>query len=81
MKGHLNRSPSALPPPPGLLKRHTDRRFMVMVLVVAISPEAVLLVVMSIARHALIGMDGCEVGFHSIALLLGRRRQRGVGTA
>ena len=54
---------------------------MIVILIVAIGPQAVLLVVMGIAWHALIGMNGFDLSANGFALLLTRRWQRGVGVA
>lgn len=52
---------------------------MIVVLIVTIGPQAVLLVVMGIARHAFVCMDGFDLSANGIALLLlGWRRQRDV---
>lgn len=54
---------------------------MIVILIVPIGPQAVLFVVMGIARHPLIGMDGIGLSANAFALLLTRRGQRGVGIA
>lgn len=41
-----------------------------MILIVAIGPQTVLLVVMGIARHALIGMDGFDMSANGLTLFL-----------